>query len=273
MPADLIRLHPAPGEAVPHRGLYLERPMVPAGHTGLFVYTNFVASLDGRIAVVDPHSGRETIPRTIANRRDWRLFQELAAHADVLITSGRYLREFAAGTAQDVLPVSGAEAFTHIREWRERHARSPQPDVAVLSASLSFTVPHLLLEQGRRVRIFTTPDAPPELAAEREAEGAEVVRLGDDPVSGHALVDHLAALGYRTAYCIAGPYVLHTLAAAQHLHALFLTTVHRLVGGERYATLLQGQPLAVGPEFQLTSLYLDPAGAQGAPQQFARYDR
>jgi len=44
------------------------------------------------------------VPRAIANERDWRLFQELSAQADIFLTSGRYLREWAKGQAQEILP-------------------------------------------------------------------------------------------------------------------------------------------------------------------------
>ena len=49
--------------------------------------------LDGRIAL--PAAGRSShqVPPAIANARDWRLFQELAAQADLLITSARYFRQ------------------------------------------------------------------------------------------------------------------------------------------------------------------------------------
>jgi hypothetical protein len=64
---------------------------------GPCVYSNYVMSLDGRIALGCPHPG---VPKAITSDADWRLYQELAAQADVLLTSGRYLREWAEGRAQ-----------------------------------------------------------------------------------------------------------------------------------------------------------------------------
>jgi len=61
--------------------------------------------LDGRIAVPHPTRPGLTVPETIANDRDWRLFQELAAQADLIISSGRYLRDWADGRAQEILRV------------------------------------------------------------------------------------------------------------------------------------------------------------------------
>lgn len=272
--SELTRLFPTPARPFPHTRCYLDQPLRPHGWEGLFLYANFVVSLDGRISVVDPHSGRESVPKDIANPRDWRLFQELAAHAGTVITSGRYLREFAAGNAQDVLPIGDGEAFADIRAWRQEHGMRAQPDVAVLSAGLDFIVPSLFREQGRRVLILTTETASQARADRRRAEGAEVIRLGDaDRLAGDTVADTLADLGYSTAYCIAGPYVLNTLLVADRLDCLFLTTVHRMIGARRYATINAGDILTPPADFRLTSLFFDPAGAHGAGQHLARYDR
>ncbi|MDN5848869.1 MAG: hypothetical protein L0H63_04415 [Nitrococcus sp.] len=87
MTPSLLRLYPPPIEATALEGLYLNAPLVPSSlNAGLFVYANFVMSLDGRIAIVQP-PGRQVVPSTTANPHDWRLLQELAGHADVLILS------------------------------------------------------------------------------------------------------------------------------------------------------------------------------------------
>lgn len=274
MPAPVLRLYPECGEHLAHRGLYLNAPLAPEGHDGLFLYTNFVASLDGRIAVTPPTSGRESVPRSIANPRDWRLFQELAGHADVLLTSGRYLREFAAGSAQDSLPVGAAERFADIRQARLDRGLAEQPDVAVLSASLDFTIPWQLIEQRRRVIVYTVDGADPARRREREAEGAEVVALGAPPwVCGRDVCTALTRSGYRRAYSVTGPHVLHTFTADGLLDAIFVTTVHRLLGGERFSTLLHGELLEPAMDFRLRWLYLDASAPDGVGQTFARYDR
>lgn len=74
--------------------------------------------MDGRIAGALPGERRQRVPAATANPRDWRLYQELAGHADVLITSGRYLRDLDASRAQDILPLGSDEAFADIRQWR-----------------------------------------------------------------------------------------------------------------------------------------------------------
>src|SRR5688500_16273864 len=89
----LVRLFPDPGELVPLHGLYLrDRFAPPVAGSETFVYANFTTSLDGRISLPDPRRGRRAVPRPIANARDWRLFQELAACADARLTSAQYAR-------------------------------------------------------------------------------------------------------------------------------------------------------------------------------------
>ena len=46
-----------------------------------------------------------TVPKATSNERDWRLFQELAVQADIIISSGRYLRDYAEGQTQEILSV------------------------------------------------------------------------------------------------------------------------------------------------------------------------
>src|SRR5688572_30682912 len=91
---NVLRIFPGPPEEVPLRGLYLdERFRPPNRRRQPFTYANFIASLDGRISLPDPRTTKRTVPTGIANARDWRLFQELAASADALITTGRYIRD------------------------------------------------------------------------------------------------------------------------------------------------------------------------------------
>lgn len=274
MAETLIELFPSPGESVRLEGLYLALPLPPADAARpIYVYTNFVQSLDGRIAVAEP-SGQTVVPDTIANPRDWRLFQELAAHADVLLTSGRYLRDLAAGVAQDSLPLSTRPPYADLIDWRRARGMPAQPDIAVMSRSLDFELPRQWFEEGRRVLVLTTAAADPAAVAKLEAQGAEVVRVETaTAVSGADAVEQLACRGYRRLYAVAGPYVLRSLLADQVVDTLFLTTVHRLVGGSEAPGFLEGPALPGAVDLRLTSLYLDPHAHGGLGQSLARYDR
>jgi len=95
----ILQLYPTPSREVSLRGLYLEHDLraQAEGLNRVFVCANFVGSLDGRIAVPDSSGKGVTLAEAITNPRDWRLFQELAVQTDILITSGRYLRQYATG--------------------------------------------------------------------------------------------------------------------------------------------------------------------------------
>lgn len=272
---ELTRLYPGPAVKVAHQGRYLSDPLVSADHQGPFIYSNFVTSIDGRIALDEgPDAGR-AVPRSIANPRDWRLFQELAGRADILISSGRYLRDLGSGTAQDVLPVSTDDAFSDIHEWRRTNGLAAQPAVLVLSTSLDFPPPARLIEQGREVMILTLDSADGERRQRHEAAGAEVIGCPavNGGVDGQTIRSFVAERGFRTVYSVTGPDVLATLASAGALDALFLTTVHRLLSGRHFASILRGEALDPAMDLGLSSLYLDSLAPDGVGQTFARYDR
>ena len=253
--------------------MYLDADLPDEGRSGPFIYANYVASLDGRISVPNA-AGEQKVPGNIANARDWRLLQELAGRADLLLSSGRYLRELDEGSAQDILPIGSAGAFADIRAFRERSGLKPQPDVAVMSVSLDFAIPHQLLEQGRRVIVITGEAPDPERMARHERAGIEIIPLaGVDRPQGPALARALATLGYQRLYAVTGPYVLHTLMQSDLLDALFLTTVHRIIGGGPFASICEGDLLPTPGDFRLTWLYQDLDGPDGCSQSFARYDR
>ena len=164
MKDNVYKLYPAPAEEVPLTGLYLGHNLRGHRETSdrAFVYTNYITSLDGRIAIPHPTRPGLMVPKATANPRDWRLFQELAVQADVLITSGRYLRDYADGRAQEILQVHDDPKFADLKEWRIERGLSPQPDWALISGSLDFAIPEALTKGGRTLLIFTTSRAAPE---------------------------------------------------------------------------------------------------------------
>lgn len=270
----LQRLYPADSERYePLSGLYLKMPL-PEGRDGLpWVYANFVTSLDGRISLDHGGSGCR-VPGAIANPRDWRLFQELAARADCLLTSGRYLRELAAGCAQDILPLGAG--FTELQRWRQARGLPPQPDVAVVSGTLDFEIPPALLEQGRRVWLFAPQGADPgRLERHRRAGAAVAARTLGPQARGREICQALGSLGYQRVYSVAGPQIARTLIDDGSLDALFQTVRHRVLGGSQgaFETVVEGPALTPPAAFQLTSLYLDPGDRPGASQHFLRLDR
>ena len=269
---DLRVLYPEAGSA-PLHGLYLGQGLRERAVGGRgFVYTNFIASLEGRIAVRRPGTERVGVPEATANPRDWRLFLELAAPADALIVSGRFIRELAEGEAQSRPPFEGEDA-PDLRAFRRDCGLPTHPALVVMSRNLELPEAGLFGGAGRRIIVATTSDADADRGAALRPAGAELIECGSTAGDGRRLIDGLVGRGLRLVYSIAGPEVLHTLLRADALDRIYLTTVLRVLGGEHYATLARGGRLDPPPDFRLTGLYLDSAGPGGSEQIMQVYDR
>lgn len=265
-------------EKVSLKGLYLTHQIrsIASNLDRPFVYANFVTSLDGRIAV--PHSSGIglTVPRNIANDRDWRLFQELVAQADIIISSGRYLRDWADGRAQEILRVDDPR-FADLSQWRQDAGLSPQPDIAIVSRTLDFQIPELLQSSGRRAIVFTTEQADPRKLATLESKLDSVFIAGKSAVDGREMIEQLGKLEYRAVYSAAGPQMLHTLLTAQVLDRLYMTQVGRILGGAPFSSIVEGTLLPRATNFQLNAIYADsgtiPRETSSVGQLFFSYDR
>jgi riboflavin biosynthesis pyrimidine reductase len=264
----ITQLYPLPGHERPLKGTYLAHQLRQYSQTSgrAFVYSNFITSLDGRIAIPHPTRDGLMVPRDTANDRDWRLFQELAAQADLIISTGRYLRDWADGRAQEILRVDDPE-FADLKAWRLEQGLSPQPDIAVISGSLHFPIPDVLTAGGRKVIVFTTTDPDPERVEEIEAKAGQVI------VAGDRMVDHMTELGYQTIYSAAGPKVLHLLLAGGVLDRLYLTYANRLLGGQSFASIVEGPLFEPTIDMKLYSVYFDPHAPDGLGQLFVTYHR
>jgi riboflavin biosynthesis pyrimidine reductase len=270
----ITQLYPLPGHERPLKGTYLAHQLRQYSQTSgrAFVYSNFITSLDGRIAIPHPTRDGLMVPRDTANDRDWRLFQELAAQADLIISTGRYLRDWADGRAQEILRVDDPE-FADLKAWRLEQGLSPQPDIAVISGSLHFPIPDVLTAGGRKVIVFTTTDPDPERVEEIEAKAGQVIVAGKNSVAGDRMVDHMTELGYQTIYSAAGPKVLHLLLAGGVLDRLYLTYANRLLGGQSFASIVEGPLFEPTIDMKLYSVYFDPHAPDGLGQLFVTYHR
>lgn len=267
---SVLQLYP-PGQhhSQPLQGLYLGLNLHHQAEAGnVHIYANYIASVDGRISLRNADTGEFGVPAAIANPRDWRLYQELAAQAEVMIVSARYMRQLAKGCAQDLLPVGQGEAYADLITWRQQQGLSAQPDVLILSASLDIPAEAIAGLTDRKLIVMAPAGADREKAQSLIAMGAEVRFTAADQVNGQDIRQWLIQLGYRSAYMIAGPQVHHTLVNAGVLDHLFLTTYHTLLGGDDYHTILEGD-LSQAATLQLKQLYLDAHAP--TPQHFAHY--
>ena len=110
------------------------------------VYANFLTSLDGSIAVRVNY--RSFVPDSLPTLNDLRLFFELQAQCDCLITHGGYLRSLASGELGDVLRLGGLRNHQDLYRWRSAEGLAPEPLIVVYSTSLNFQVPDFVERVG-----------------------------------------------------------------------------------------------------------------------------
>lgn len=264
----LARLVP-PGKGRALQGCYLDHRLHERATPGApFVYTNFIASLDGRISWKNPQGFRE-VPPACSNPHDLRLYHELTAQAEVLLTSSRHLRAAAAGRGSGMLCFGDHAA--ELTAWRRNNGLPDRPRVAAVSAELDLPPRDRLpgLVGGITILTWGRPEA--KRLARARRQGYEVRVCGEGPEMDGA--ELLAGLGACRAVCsVAGPRVHTTLLRAGRLDRLYLTLVPLLLGGESVDTLTAGGPLVPPPCFELTELWQDAQEPPGCGQFFAVLD-
>jgi riboflavin biosynthesis pyrimidine reductase len=273
----LLRIFPAPAEPAPLQGLYLDEPFAPpAERRRSFVYANYIASLDGRIALPDPRTAKTGVPRAIANGRDWRLFQELTASADAILVSGRYVRDRGQSVSARSFPIGDKPEYTDLLRWRAARGLVPQPAIVIVSASLDLPPLRSLADSGRTVYVATGEAADPQRVAAVQSQGVRVLGVGSGTrVEGRKLIEALAGESHLNIAMIGGGELLHALVADGALDRLYLTLACRLLGGTAFGTLLTGPQLGAPAGFRLQALHYDAAAEGGAAvdQLFAILDR
>ena len=70
-----------------------------------------------------------------------------------------------------------------------------------------------------------------------------------------------------------GPRVHHLLLADNVLDRLYTTVAHRLLGGQPFSSLVEGELLKPAVGMRLNALYFDPHALEGLGQQFTCYER
>src|SRR5215470_6572744 len=273
MAETLLQLYPQSRE-VSLRGLYLAHRIHALGAPDLpFVYGNFISSVDGRIALRDASSGESYLPKVLANNTDFRLLLELHAQADCLITHGGYMRAIEEGRLDDILQVGTIASHEDLAAWRKAAGLNPQPAICIASNSLDFPFPESIKRHDQHVFVATGKSADPSRIRELERQGYEVVVAGErTAVEGKPLADALARRGYRSAFLLAGPRMLETMLRDGVLSRLYLTLIHRLLGGEHFHSLIEGAEMHAAGRLRLAALYLDSGSLDGTGQFFAQFE-
>lgn len=275
---NVRRLFPPGGGERPLEGLYLAHDLHARATAGRpFVYTNFISSLDGRISWKNPQ-GRREVPPACANPHDLRLFHELVAQADVLVTTSRHLAAIAEGRGGGMLTFGDAAA--ELTAWRRDRGLPPYPRIAAVSSSLRLP-PRDRLPAGLGEILVLRWGRQDEGGGEAEAgsgpEGYRLCACGTGPdIDGAELVDTLVdALGddCRTVGSVAGPLVHSALLRAGRLDRLYLTIAQVLLAGDDFDTLTRGPAFTPAAGFGLAEMWLDAAEPRGAGQLLTVFDR
>lgn len=188
------------------------------------VYANFVATLDGVVAIPALPRSNEVIAG--GSDADRFLMGLLRAFADAVLVGAGVLRASPKGTwrAEKIYPPA-AEAYS---ELRRRLGLPPAPEIAILTGSGSIDPAHPVLA-GRAVVL--TSDAGTARLAGRIPETTPMVSLGAGKrLGGAEIVDALRVRGHRRILCEAGPHTFGTVLEAGQVDELFLTTSPFLAG-------------------------------------------
>lgn len=205
LPPDLAKLYGGP--------LRLDRPAV---------YANFVATIDGLVALPHVPKGNRVI--SDGSEADRFVMGLLRARADVVLVGSGTLHAHPTirWTPEEAHPPSAA-AYAGFRELLDL---PPAPTVAVLSRSGRLDVTHPALLAGAVV--LTSAEGAESLRG-RLPQESRVVALADaaNPV---AAIEALRELGHRHILSEAGPHVFGAMLAAGVVDELFLTRSPLLAG-------------------------------------------
>lgn len=283
MAKKLLQLFPQSTEKHALKNLYLYKHGWYSANTEQPIITaNFLSSLDGRIAISpnDPENITErqdddtitALPKSLTSQEDFRLFLELHAQADCLITHGGYMRSLSEKKLGNILQLPKDRDCEDLYNWRALQGLAPHPAVVIASASLDFPMHASLKENNQQVYIATGKNADEIKIKQWQSEGYEVLIAGKtNTVEGKALIDALYANDYKHFYLIAGPKMLHTMINDQQLSKIYLTHAQQLLGGNIFSTILDGGVLNT-PKLGLQSLFFDETTENGHGQFFSSYE-
>ncbi|MBT5098119.1 dihydrofolate reductase family protein [Gammaproteobacteria bacterium] len=270
----ITRLFPPTGEAQSVQGLYL-RPGRIAGEEGAIplVYANFLSSLDGRIALAGGDDEQYQLPQRLKSSLDFRLFLELYAHADCIITHGGYMRSLQENRLGNILQLPEHAETEYLHRWRTEQGLKPAPDVMIISGSLDFPWHDSLDQHGQKVHLATAAEVAPERIDYWREKGMEPLRCGQERlVDVEPLMSFLQQQGYRSVYLVAGPELLHDLLRHNYVQRYFTTISHQLLAGSDFKTVLSGAELGDQGALDLRGLFYMPPSEAEVGQWFAEFE-
>ncbi len=249
---NITRIYPEHEKYEWSRGIYLDDPFLSDSDSPI-VYSNFLTSLDGRIAIAEDKP--MLLPEQLTSNTDHRLFLELQAQADCLITHGGYLRALAAGHLNNILHIGHTEAHADLADWRSQRGLSEQPLVVVCSNTLEFPMPAGLAKKN--IWIATSDNGNERRIRTWKKQGYKVVVAGRRRVEGGAITKQLIQAGYRRLYLCAGPELLESCLSDRCLTLHYMTLSMQFVGCSEFLTMIAGHSDLKHYRLQLMRLILN----------------
>jgi riboflavin biosynthesis pyrimidine reductase len=195
------------------------------GFAGPTVYTNFVASLDGTVALPGVPQSNALISG--GSEADRFVMGLLRALADAVVVGSGTLRDSPTGTWSPTRPHPGSASL--LAELRRLRGAPERPELAILTGSGAIDAHHPAFS-GRTVILTSTAGA--ERLSGRVPETAAVIPLASEPeIEPHLVLRALEERGHRLILFEAGPHTFGTFAAAGLIDELFLTVSPLLTGG------------------------------------------
>ncbi len=205
------------------------------------VYSNFVASLDGVVALDDRQSSGSVISGH--QEGDRFLMALLRACADAVLVGAGTLRatpnhRWVADTVYPDL----AGSFAELRRMR---GLAPEPRLVVVTKEGDIDPAHPALQAGALV--LTTAATAGRLRASLP-DTCEVMVAGIDAVDLGMAVEHLRRIGLATVLTEGGPHVVGELVRAGRLDEVFLTLAPVIAGRDGPGRLAMVEGAAMLPD-------------------------
>ncbi|MGH3022611.1 MAG: dihydrofolate reductase family protein [Gaiellaceae bacterium] len=236
----------------------------PLGFSEPRLYANFVASLDGVVAIPgELQSNRMISAHSEADRFVMGL---LRACADAVLVGAGTMRSSprTQWTGEHAYP----PAASLYGELRRSRRRPPRPTLVVLSGSGSVDPRHPAFEEGALV--LTSERGAARLRG-RLPRASTILAIGAEaPIDPAAAVEALRRRGHELILSEGGPIAFGALIAAGLVDELFLTTSPLLAGrslGSSRPALVENAEFLPGTTVECKLLTLRHAGSQ----LFARY--
>jgi riboflavin biosynthesis pyrimidine reductase len=223
------------------------------GFPGPRLYANFVASVDGVVALPALLDSSHLI--AAGSEHDRFVMGLLRACADAVLIGAGTLRGSpqTRWTAEHAYP----PAAPLYAELRRQRGRPPQPTLAVLSGSGRIDPQHPGL--GERSLVLTSEQGAAQLGR-RLPRSAAIVPIGDQsPLDPALAIETLRAGGHELILCEGGPLLFGELVDAGLVDELFLTLSPVLAGyggASGRLSLLEGAELLPGHTSAATLLTL-----------------